>query len=60
LIGIRERVANLSGTLRIESAHGKGTRLTVECPVRFRTSDAGSPAQATAGHPSSSIEAVRG
>jgi signal transduction histidine kinase len=33
LIGIRERVARLGGTLRLESALGKGTRLTVELPT---------------------------
>jgi signal transduction histidine kinase len=33
LIGIRERVARLGGTLRIESAPGKGTRITVELPA---------------------------
>ncbi len=36
LIGIRERVAQLRGTLRIESAPGKGVRLTVELPARAR------------------------
>ncbi len=35
LIGIRERVARLGGTLRVESAPGKGTRLTVELPARL-------------------------
>lgn len=34
LIGIRERVSRLGGNLRIESAPGKGTRVTVELPVR--------------------------
>ena len=34
LIGIRERVARLGGSLRLESAPGQGTRLTVELPVR--------------------------
>lgn len=37
LVGIRERVSELRGTLRIESAPGKGTRLTVELPARART-----------------------
>ncbi|HVH29825.1 MAG TPA: sensor histidine kinase [Vicinamibacterales bacterium] len=37
LIGIRERVSQLGGTLRVESASGKGTRLTVELPARSRT-----------------------
>jgi signal transduction histidine kinase len=35
LIGIRERVSRLGGSLRLESAAGKGTRLTVELPVRM-------------------------
>jgi signal transduction histidine kinase len=38
LLGIRERVAQLGGTLRVESAPGKGSRLTVELPVRLRPS----------------------
>jgi signal transduction histidine kinase len=33
LIGIRERVAGLGGQLRIESAPGRGTRLTAELPI---------------------------
>jgi signal transduction histidine kinase len=33
LIGIRERAAHLRGTVRLESASGKGTRLTVELPA---------------------------
>ena len=33
LVGIRERVAQLRGELRLESGPGKGTRLTVEIPV---------------------------
>jgi signal transduction histidine kinase len=33
LVGIRERVAHLGGTLRLESAPGRGTRLTVELPT---------------------------
>jgi signal transduction histidine kinase len=37
LIGIRERVSQLEGTLRVESASGKGTRLTVELPAMART-----------------------
>ncbi len=43
LIGIRERVSRLGGTLRLESAPGKGTRLTVELPASLRaaTHDAG-------------------
>lgn len=34
LPGMRERVALLDGRLRVESAHGKGTTLVAEVPVR--------------------------
>ena len=34
LIGIRERASQLRGTVRLESAAGRGTRLTVELPAR--------------------------
>jgi signal transduction histidine kinase len=37
LLGIRERVAQLRGTLRLESSPGKGTRVTVELPAQSRT-----------------------
>jgi signal transduction histidine kinase len=33
LVGVRERVARLGGTLRVESRVGAGTRLMVELPV---------------------------
>ena len=36
LISIRERVAHLRGTLRLETAPGQGVRLTVELPARPR------------------------
>lgn len=36
LIGIRERVSQVRGTLRLESSPDKGTRLTVELPARSR------------------------
>lgn len=36
LIGIRERVSHLRGTVRLETALGRGTRLTVELPARAR------------------------
>jgi signal transduction histidine kinase len=42
LISIRERVAHLQGTLRVESAPGKGTRLVVEMPAPVR---AGAPSE---------------
>jgi len=38
LIGIRERATQLRGSVRLESAPGKGTRLTVELPARARAS----------------------
>ena len=37
LISMRERVSQLQGTMRIESAPGKGTRVTVELPARSRS-----------------------
>ncbi len=37
LIGIRERAWQLGGTVRLESAPGTGTRLTVELPVHDAT-----------------------
>src|SRR5262245_1595745 len=36
LVGIRERGALVRGSMRLESAPGKGTRLTVELPARSR------------------------
>lgn len=36
LVGIRERVSHLSGSLLLETAPGRGTRLTVELPARPR------------------------
>jgi signal transduction histidine kinase len=40
LVGIRERAVQLRGTMRLESAPGKGTRLTVEVPARAREEEA--------------------
>jgi signal transduction histidine kinase len=37
LISMRERVSQLQGAMRIESAPGKGTRVTVELPARPRS-----------------------
>jgi hypothetical protein len=36
LVGMRERVSQLGGTIRIDSAPRQGTRLVVELPVRER------------------------
>lgn len=48
LIGIRERAARLRGTVRLETAPGKGTRLTVELPARTRANeDEGAPIDAS-------------
>jgi signal transduction histidine kinase len=41
LIGMRERASHLNGTVVIESARGRGTRIVVELPVR-RATDGGS------------------
>jgi signal transduction histidine kinase len=40
LIGIRERVSELRGTVRLESAPGRGTRVTVELPAHARAQPA--------------------
>jgi signal transduction histidine kinase len=40
LISIRERAALVGGAVRLESAPGKGTRLTVELPARPRVQPA--------------------
>ena len=40
LVGIRERVAQLRGELRLETGPGRGTRLTVEVPARFHQKEA--------------------
>ena len=41
LVNIRERVAQLGGTVRLETNPGKGTRITVEVPAVPRTGSAG-------------------
>jgi len=58
LVSIRERASQLRGTVRLESARGKGTRLTVELPARARATvneaqngDIGQPA----GEPTSGL-----
>lgn len=50
LLGIRERLSQLGGTLRIESAPGRGTRLTAHIPLDGSTGqppslETGSPIQ---------------
>ncbi len=40
LVGIRERASHLKGSVTIDSSPGKGTRLSVELPVR-RATDSG-------------------
>jgi len=42
LIGIRERASHLHGTVAIDSASGRGTRVIVELPVRRATDRAAS------------------
>jgi signal transduction histidine kinase len=44
LIGIRERVAHLEGTVLIDAAPGRGTRLTINLPARLAARDE-NPAQ---------------
>ncbi|HEY7286328.1 MAG TPA: hypothetical protein VH497_12835, partial [Vicinamibacterales bacterium] len=40
LVSVRERVAQLRGEMRLETAPGKGTRLTVEVPAHATTVEA--------------------
>lgn len=48
LIGIRERVSELRGTLQIETSPGKGTRLTVALPARSWPGNAMEPVDLSA------------
>jgi len=43
LLGVRERVTRLRGTMRLESGLGKGTRLTLELPIPQMTDAPPSP-----------------
>jgi signal transduction histidine kinase len=47
LVGIRERVSGLGGTLRLESTLGHGTRLTAELPMFIRPTPIDSGARNT-------------
>jgi len=62
LIGIRERVAHLQGTVHVDAAPGRGTRLTIGLPARTRT-PAAEPADldtAATVHPVTRPEAIVG
>ena len=62
LIGIRERVAYLQGTVHIDTASGNGTRLTIELPARARaaTADTGEAEPETAAPPMTRAEVLLG
>jgi signal transduction histidine kinase len=47
LVGIQERVSGFRGELRIETAPGEGTRLTVELPALPRVSPSAAPDRPT-------------
>jgi signal transduction histidine kinase len=51
LIGIRERILEVGGTLRIDTALGEGTRVTAELPARRQA-----PIQSDAQEPSMELE----
>ncbi|MBI4478290.1 MAG: sensor histidine kinase, partial [Acidobacteria bacterium] len=55
LIGIRERVAQFHGTIRIESAPGKGTRLTVELRAQSRPLTDVAPEESTHAVPATEV-----
>jgi signal transduction histidine kinase len=60
LLGIRERASLVQGTLRLETAPGSGTRLTVELPAATRAVAGEEDTPASASAPIASAEAVRG
>lgn len=62
LLGIRERVAHLRGSVRLDSAPGRGTRLSIELPARARAiaTDAGEIEAPAAGHPITNPEVLLG
>lgn len=60
LIGIRERVTQLAGTLQVDSAHGQGTTVTVHLPIRPAGADVETPATVPAFAPPLQIETASG
>ena len=62
LLGIRERVAHLQGTVHIDASPGRGTRLTIALPARVRTpaADPGDFDTAVTIHPGTTPEAIVG
>ena len=63
LVGIRERVAQLHGTVRLESGPGKGTRLTVEVPADRSNGAGDSPGADQTQHetvPTTPLEVIGG
>jgi signal transduction histidine kinase len=62
LIGIRERVSHLQGTVHVDAAPGHGTRLTIRLPARARTPapEAGDFDAVVTGHPAIRPEAILG
>ncbi len=55
LFGIQERVAGFRGTFHLESAPGKGTRLTVELPALRRLPEKAGAEQSPEPEPSESV-----
>jgi signal transduction histidine kinase len=45
LLGIEERVTDARGTFRLESAQGRGTRITVELPAMTASRDQAGPGE---------------
>jgi len=60
LIGIRERASRIGGTLRVESAEGKGTRISVELPVQSQLRPADGVDAASSGQPGDVDEVLGG
>jgi len=58
MLSLRERAELLDGTLRIESAEGKGTRVTLIVEIEPEMLEAGSPASAVSAIPRPDAAAV--